>query len=152
MDTIALRFGEHFSPECGTIAAHQKIIDEYGYVWYGKMGAKVASTVSASIMKNDTPFIILIQSGKVKRYFAYVSEIKYELPELDKIPSYYRNKSDSFKTWFKITKFEEAPRNVLSRCMIRSSGRPVSDISRHSMSPYFIITYEEGANGNDNQL
>lgn len=33
MKTIALRFGEHFSPDCGTISAHQKIItkkDLYG--------------------------------------------------------------------------------------------------------------------------
>ena len=37
MKTIALRFGEHFSPACGTIAAHQEIIDKSGYVWYGKM-------------------------------------------------------------------------------------------------------------------
>jgi hypothetical protein len=28
MKTIALRFGEHFAPPCGTIAAHQEIIDE----------------------------------------------------------------------------------------------------------------------------
>ncbi|MGE9977058.1 hypothetical protein [Bariatricus sp. HCP28S3_C2] len=32
MKTIALRFGEHFSPECGTIAAHEEIIDKLGYV------------------------------------------------------------------------------------------------------------------------
>ena len=45
MKTIALRFGEHFSPEIGTIAAHQKIIDEYGFVWYGKMGSSVSNKV-----------------------------------------------------------------------------------------------------------
>ncbi len=38
MRTIALRFGEHFSPKCGTIAAHEEIINDIGYVWYGKMG------------------------------------------------------------------------------------------------------------------
>lgn len=38
MRTIALRFGETFSTDCGTIAAHQRIIDMLGYVWYGKLG------------------------------------------------------------------------------------------------------------------
>lgn len=28
MKTLALRFGETFSPECGTIAAHQQVIVE----------------------------------------------------------------------------------------------------------------------------
>ena len=32
MKTIAMRFGEHFAPECGTIVAHQDIIDKFGYV------------------------------------------------------------------------------------------------------------------------
>ena len=39
MKTIALRYGEHFAPQCGTIAAHQELINELGYAWYGKMGA-----------------------------------------------------------------------------------------------------------------
>ena len=38
MKTIALRFGETFSPEGGTIKAHQEVIDSCGYVWYGKLG------------------------------------------------------------------------------------------------------------------
>ena len=55
MKTIALRFGEHFSPDCGTIAAHQEIIDKLGYVWYGKMG----STVSDKLLPTLNPLIIL---------------------------------------------------------------------------------------------
>ena len=42
MKTIALRFGETFSPDCGTIIAHQQVIDKLGYVWYGKTGAALA--------------------------------------------------------------------------------------------------------------
>ena len=38
MKTIALRFGETFSPPCGTIIAHQRIIDKLGYICYGKHG------------------------------------------------------------------------------------------------------------------
>ena len=33
MKTIALRFGEQFAPECGTIAAHQQLISEKEFVW-----------------------------------------------------------------------------------------------------------------------
>ena len=53
MKTIALRFGEHFSPECGTIAAHQAIIDKLGYVWYGKLGIPVNKKIISEIEKTD---------------------------------------------------------------------------------------------------
>lgn len=36
MKTIALRFADNIAPKEGTIAEHEKIIDELGYVWYGK--------------------------------------------------------------------------------------------------------------------
>ena len=49
MKTIALRFGESFAPQCGTIAAHQEIIDKNGFVWYGKIGAKVSHDIIEEI-------------------------------------------------------------------------------------------------------
>ena len=70
MRTIALRFGEHFSPECGTIAAHQRVIEKIGYVYYGKMGNRVAESVIKEIMKQEERKILLIRSGHIERYWA----------------------------------------------------------------------------------
>lgn len=141
MKTIALRFGEHFAPECGTIAAHKSVIDEYGYVWYGKMGSAVSLKVINDILNNEQPRILLIRSGKVERYWAYISEIKHEVVEQEAIPEYYRGTADKFKTWFKVVKFENAERDVMSRCFVSSSGAALGEASKHSMSPYFIIDY-----------
>ena len=58
MRTIALRFGEHFAPDCGTISAHQQLIDEMGYVWYGKMGNPIAARVIEEL-KNQKDIILL---------------------------------------------------------------------------------------------
>ena len=58
MKTIALRFGEHFSPDCGTIAAHEEIIDRLGYVWYGKMGSKISEKMIKEILSVDNPKIL----------------------------------------------------------------------------------------------
>ena len=33
MKTISLRYAENFSPSCGTIKAHQQLIDANGFVW-----------------------------------------------------------------------------------------------------------------------
>ena len=143
MKTIALRFGEHFSPECGTIAAHKKLIDELGYVWYGKMGNPVATRIVEELKSLEDTKILLINSGKADRYWAHISEIKKETPNLMGIPEYYRDLTEKFRTWFKVTSFEPAPRDIMSKCHVVSSGAALGEVSKHSMSPYFIINYDE---------
>ena len=141
MKTIALRFGEHFSPDCGTIAAHQQLIDRLGFVWYGKMGNPVAVRIVEELKKQEDTKILLINSGKADRYWAHVAEITKETPSAEGIPEYYRDLVEKFRTWFKITKFEPAPRDIMSKCFVASSGNALGEVSRHSMSPYFIIEY-----------
>lgn len=143
MKTIALRFGEHFSPDCGTIAAHQKLIDEMGYVWYGKMGNPVAARIIKELKEQKYTKILLVKSGKVDRYWAHVAEISKDTPSSDGIPEYYRDRTEKFKTWFKVTEFEPAPKDIMTKCIVVSSGISLSEVSKHSMSPYFIIEYKE---------
>lgn len=143
MKSIALRFSENFSPETGTIAEHQKIIDKKGYVYYGKMGSSVSHKNKELVLGEDTPKILLIHSGGIKRYWAYIEAIINERPDFDDFPEYYHEKSENFKTWFKVTKFEEAPRNIMSLCKVASSGATLGEASKHSMSPYFVIDCED---------
>ena len=143
MKTIALRFGEHFAPECGTISAHQEIIDKLGYVWYGKMGSVVSKKVIDVLLSTEEPKILLIRSGRAERYWAYIEEVKTEKPESKGIPYYYRDNTDKFKIWFKVKKFELAEKGVMSKCLVASSGQQLGEVSKHSMSPYFIIEYKE---------
>ena len=102
MKTIALRFSDSFAPSDGTIAEHCKMIDEFGFVWYGKLGARVSKPIIDSIMDNEVPRILLIHSGKTKRYWEFVDCISYDAPPNNTIPSYYRNDAENFKTWFRI--------------------------------------------------
>lgn len=141
MRTIALRFSNNFAPEAGTIAEHQEIIDELGYVWYGKLGTAVSSAVIDQILENEELKILLIHSGSAGRYWAYIDAVQRDTPESTAIPAYYRDMADKFNTWFRITRFEDAPKNILSQCIVSSSGATLSQASRHSMSPYFIIDY-----------
>lgn len=143
MKTIALRFSNNFAPEAGTIAEHQRLIDELGYVWYGKLGTAASKTVTDRILENESPKILLIHSGAAGRYWAYINAVQREIPELSAIPSYYRDMADKFNTWFRVIRFEDAPKNILSQCTVASSGATLSQASRHSMSPYFIIETNE---------
>ena len=139
MKTIALRFAENFAPVGGTIKAHQELIDSYGYVWYGKMGTAIGDDKAKAALSADDPKILLIQSGKMGRYWAYIEDIQRECPNPDAIPSYYRDQRDKFKTWIKITGFEKAPSNIMSLCKVVSSGAELGHASHYSMSPYFFV-------------
>lgn len=142
MRTIALRFGENIAPVEGTIAVHQDMIKQNGYVWYGKFGSPVSTKVSSDILKNDIPKILLIQSGKNKRYWAYVESIQWEKPTDGLYPVYYEQAIERFKTWFKVVRIEDAPADIMSQCHVASSGALLARASRSSMSPYFIIDTE----------
>lgn len=143
MKTVALRFADNFAPEKGTIAAHNEMINEYGYVWYGKLGNAVSNKVMNEIMKGDNPRILLIHSGKTGRYWAYLDKIQHEIPEKECILAYYRDNASAFKTWFKINRIVPAAKDVLSKCVVASSQRPLAEASKSSMSPYFIIEVRE---------
>ena len=143
MRTIALRFTDRFAPEEGTIKAHQDIIDQCGFVWYGKMGSTVSDAVLKELTNNEDAKILLIHSGKIDRYWAYIDEAQNKKPEKKYIPEYYRENTYNFKSWFRVIRFEQAPSDVLSHCIVPSSGNTLSYTSRHSMSPYFIINYVE---------
>ena len=94
-------------------------------------------------MKNEIKKILLIKSGKAERYWLYFDAIEKKVPESKHIPAYYRKKAADFKTWFRTVKIEVAPNDIMSKCYVKSSGAVLSNASRHSMSPYFIITTEE---------
>ncbi len=145
MRTIALRFADNIAPPEGTVAEHEKIIDKLGYVWYGKFGARVSNNNKSLILASEDKRILLIHSGTTKRYWLHLEDISYETPELTAIPEYYRDIAGTIKTWFKVTKFEKAEKGVMAKCTVASSGSPLSDVSKHSMSPYYIIDYDEGA-------
>ena len=144
MRTIALRFSNNFASDVGTIRAHEDLINEKGFAWYGKLGSKIAAKTATDIMKNESPRILLIHSGQFARYWAYIDKTLNEVPELDGIPEYYRDRAGDFKSWFRVVWFEEAPKDILSHCFVASSHALLSNASRHSMSPYFIFDVEDG--------
>lgn len=143
MYTIALRYAENFAPQEGTIKAHQNIIDKSGFVWYGKLGSAVSQARIESLLSQKDPRILLIHSGGIERYWAFIDDIEKKRPNGVEFPAYYQDKADKIKTWFRITRFEPADKKVISKCTVVSSGSSLSEASRASMSPYFYVEYTE---------
>lgn len=66
MRTIALRFADNFAPPEGTIAAHQEVLDQYGCVWFGKLGQPISISVAESILDLENPSILLNSLGELQ--------------------------------------------------------------------------------------
>lgn len=148
MKTIALRFADNYAPKEGTIRLHQEIINTNGYVWYGKFGNTLSQKNIDLLMSQPDRRILLIKSGFPERYWAYFEEIKKEKPQdVENIPEYYRENTDKIRCWFKIKKIDKAENNVMSKFIISSSKMPLSEASKHSLNPYFII--ETGGDKNE---
>lgn len=109
LKTIALRFSSKFASECETIDDHNEMIRMNGYVWYGKLGNKIATGVFTEILGNEKPKILLIHSGVANRYWAYVNNIRHEISEREGISVYYGNEAEKIRTLFRVTRFEDAP-------------------------------------------
>lgn len=143
MKTISLRYTDKFAPENGTIGAHNDLLKKNGYVWYGKMGNPISNSVIEKIMDNEEPRFLLIHSGSVERYWIYIDAISKERPDYSDFPQYYHDISGRFKTWFRVIRIEKAENKVMTKCKVISSGASLSEVSRHSMNPYYIIDYQE---------
>ena len=142
MKTFSLRFVDNFAPEGGTIKAHQDIIDEFGYAWFGKLGPAVSKEyIINTVLKNKKPRFLLIESGKMNRYWAYFQDFSVDTPASEKIPKYYRSDFKKFNSWFKITRIVKAEKDVMSKCKVISSGDLLTFSSKYSMSPYFKIEF-----------
>ena len=142
MITVALRYFDKFAPEGGTVVAHQKVIDENGFVYYGKLGIPLSMKIIQKMMENDDKRFLLIHSGKQDRYWMHFESVTRDDVDARYIPEYYRDRAADFKTWFKVVKIENAPNDVMKHCFVNSSGRPLGEASKQSMSPYFIIRTE----------
>lgn len=142
--TIVLRYGDNFAPKCGTINAHMSYIEKNGFVWFGKMGLGISKKGIDAIM--DSRKALLVHSGKSDRYWLTIEKISTIRPSFDEFPEYYHDKVSNVKTWLKITNIEEAERNVISKCTLESNKRPLAEVSKASMSPYFIVNYDKNKN------
>lgn len=143
MKTIALRFADNYAPSSGTINLHNEVIKKNGYVWYGKFGNSLSQNNIDMLLKMEEKKFLLIKSGTVERYWVYFTDIKKHIDNDSCIPEYYRNNKDRVKCWFKVIKFELADQKIMSNFVVSSSKAPLSDASKHSLNPYFVIETKE---------
>lgn len=105
----------------------------------------MSKAVCDSILENDDPKVLLIHSSGTDRWWLHIDAISRELPPYGSYPAYYGELAERMGCWLHVHCIEKADSKVMSECVVISSGKLLSLASRRSMSPYFIIDYQEAA-------
>jgi len=144
--TVVVRFGEHIAPPEGTVAAHQRVIEDYGYVWWGKLGTPLAQCKIEKMRKqrDDGTMTIFLLCGRVLT-LAEVDDCSPNLTisELEAVPAYYRGKSEDAGTWFRLRSLTPLEnRGIAKGLCVESSHQPLSEVITASMSPMFYVSIQ----------
>lgn len=123
MITFLLRYGDVFAYEEETIEEHRKLFSK-------KMGLGLPRKGVAACMCNKNRNCLTIET------------VTNDILSNEEFLSYYADKSNNVKTWFNVINLEKAEKDVLSKCRLISNYH-LSGVSKSSMSPYFIVKYEE---------
>lgn len=142
--TVVLRYGEHISPPEGTIAAHQKVIDELGYVWYGKLGVPLSAQKLERIrsQREDRSMSVFLLT-KRDLTLVEVDECSATVAgsDLGAVPSYYRARHEDARTWFRVRRLTNVvAKGAAGHLLVESSRRPLSEVLSGSVSPMFYVS------------
>jgi len=115
MENLLLRFRD--TDNLDTISEHQKLIDKYGYTWWGwwkKDSEPDRTDIINDITNNlkNNRFFLFDRSSE-RFFFISVLELSFKnnekilTPESEKTPSYYNK--ENLSLWLKLDKFESIP-------------------------------------------
>lgn len=115
MEDLLLRFRD--TNNLDTISEHQKIIDSFGYTWWGwwkkdSEPERYNLMIELKDKLENTRFFLFDRSSE-RFFFISVSEIAFKknekipTPEAEKTPNYYS--SENLRLWLKLDRFQSIP-------------------------------------------
>lgn len=123
------------------IYEHIKILNDKGYVWFGKLGPSPSLETLKKILFENYYYVILY-SSKSKPYLATVEKVIRKQP-LFGLPNYYENLKTNgvlpFKTFFKIKSLEILDSSFIKEYILNSTKDPAYVAINNSMASLFIL-------------
>lgn len=134
---ICIRYSDLKSIDCAY--EHKKVIQETGYVWFGKIGSKPRRDALDKILEEDVSYIIL--KSKKECYICTFNKYLENIPEDKNYPAYYDEsfKIENFSIWFRLTsmiKIED--NNILDNIIVKSSRNKLINSCNSSMASHFF--------------
>lgn len=139
MKTAVFRFTDNYAPKEGTVKLHEDVIKSKKYVWYGVFGIGLSDKNINIILDNPEKKVLLVKSKTMECYWCNIENVTKDKPDLEYIPSYYRNDTSRVKTWLKISKIEKIDSSILDKCTVLSTQKKLKDSINKGMSSYFIV-------------
>lgn len=136
---LIVRYGTEINSDC--IELHKKLIEQYGFCWFGKIGVVPSKASITPVMREERPAIILYNRKGV--FLCDVEEIIYSKPPAG-YPDYYEQ--DLFanymypKCYMKLTSIDEINIDDVAGFYVVSSGNSALDTLNNSMSSFLFIT------------
>ena len=146
---ILLRYNDHLKYD--TIKCHKEVIDQSGYVWFGKIGSPVSKEYIASckgLINSEQKIELFLLKSKSNKNTLYKTNILdltnsdlTKSTERNFIPEYYRDANYNIKCWFKLNRFLKLPTSYLGKLSVSSSGMSVLESINTSMSGILYVEY-----------
>jgi len=139
---LVIRYADNLmAGQSDTIEEHNKVLDEHGKVFVGKIGKFIGQKAIA--ICNDeqkSKYLLLVKKSKggYAFYKAKIVSGQTAKPPLGLIPEYYRDNRE-IKSWICISeKLVPLTEKEIKTWIIQSSGMEVADTLARSMAAYFI--------------
>ena len=146
---LLIRFSDRLLDKRSTIEEHQKVIDEAGAVWFGKMGQPISQsaidTLNKQVKENIPTFIYLVKGNrrKPKAYKSNLVLASKTIPEEEMgfFPPYYKELEilRFIKFWAKVNNLYEIDLKDLHKMRVVSSVYPLAETLFKSSSGHFYV-------------
>jgi hypothetical protein len=146
---LLIRFSDRLLENKGTIEEHQKVIEQEGAVWFGKMGQPISQNAIDKLnmqVEEGIPTFIYLVKGNRKKPNAYISNLvlaSKTIPEdeISLVPAYYKELEilRFINFWGKVTNLHEIDLKDLSKMGVVSSVYPLLETLVKSSSGHFYI-------------
>lgn len=134
---ICIRYADLKSIDCAY--EHKAVIEEKGYVWFGKIGSKPRRDILDKILEEKISYIIL--KSKNECYICTFDKYVEKIPEDKNYPNYYEKsfELENFTIWFRLTSMVKVEdKNILSNIVVKSSRNKLINACNSSMASHFF--------------
>lgn len=139
-DILCIRFSDVGDYDC--IREHLEILNNIGYVWFGKIGNKPASSIIEKMQKEKSNYILLKDARN--SYICTFDSFQHHEPKKEQFPNYYLSEilpSRLFSVWFRLTSISKINDiEILDSIVTKSSWSPFLETARKSMASHFYTT------------
>ena len=147
---LVMRFSDRLFRVGNVIERHEAVIDEKGATWVAKLGRPVGrgrtDSMNQQIDSGVATRLYLVQTKRsgIDIHRAEILRLCRGCPTdfAEMAPDYYAELgyAESAQTWVLVTHLAPVAPNMLVDVRIASSGQPLRDALRSSMSSLFFVT------------